>query len=474
MTTKLLFKLFHSFLKKCKPEKVFLIFSIFWGIPMVFLTPPYHVPDEPGSFMRIYQISEGTMISEINGDSLGGDLPVVFEEFHSIWAKTVLDPEARVRLSDFRNALKIPSCDTERKFFLFPTGAFHTSVTYFPHTVGVLIGRIFNLPLLITFYLGRLTNLAVWIILMYFAIQAIPVLKWWLVVLALSPMNVFLAASLSGDTPTNAVTFLFLSLILKTALVENSQFTRKTFYLLTLLGVLLALLKNAYVPITLLWFIIPKQVFTNQRNYFTTTILFFGLVAIFYVSNALALNHLLNTIDYENLSGKILGIHVLNPHKQLHYVIENPLRFAGIAIRSYWESRNFIITSYGGTFGWLQHKMPGVIIYFVIFVQFALALTNAKSGIILPARKKAVIALAFTGVIVAFSLLMYVQFNSVANPVIINLQGRYFIPAVPLFLLLFYNQRIIVSEAVLKYLVIISVFVIQIFTIATIITAYYV
>jgi uncharacterized membrane protein len=82
--------------------------------------------------------------------------------------------------------------------------------------------------------------------------------------------------------------------------------------------------------------------------------------------------------------------------------------------------------------------------------------------------------LAFAGVIVAFSLLMYAQFNEVANPVIINLQGRYFIPAVPLFLLLLYNRRLTVSESVLKYLVFSALVIFQIFTIFTLIHAHYV
>jgi uncharacterized membrane protein len=160
--------------KFLEPHKVFLFFAIIWGIPMVFLTPPYHVPDEPGSFMRVYQMSEGTLISDIKGDSLGGDLPVVHEEFHNIWAKTVVDPETRVGAEDFKSAFKLPSQTSERKFFLFPTGAFHSPVTYFPQALGVFIGRILNLPLILTFYLGRLANLIVWIMLFYFAIQAIP------------------------------------------------------------------------------------------------------------------------------------------------------------------------------------------------------------------------------------------------------------------------------------------------------------
>ena len=454
--------------------KVFLFFSIFWGIPMVFLTPPYHVPDEPGCFMRAYQLSEGNLVSEIQGDSLGGDLPVVHEEFYNIWAKTVTDPETRVGAEDFNGAFKLPSKIPERKFMLFPTGAFHSPVTYFPQALGVFIGRILNLPLLVSFYLGRLANLIVWIMLFYFAIQAIPVLKWWLVVLALSPMNVFLAASLSGDALTNGVAFLFMSLILKNALTEHIEINTKSFTLLTVLGVMLALLKNAYVPIALLWFLIPKSAFAGKRDFFIKSGLFFGLIFIVYSANALYLNHLLNTLDYENLSGKIIGMHVVNPHKQLAFVLENPLKFIGIAIHSYWESRGFIISSYGGTFGWLQHKMPDVIIYFVIFVQLVLALTNAKPGIILPARKKAVIALAFAGVIAAFSLLMYVQFNQVANPVIINLQGRYFIPAVPLLLLLFYNHKLFVKEVVMKWVAIGAVLIFQIFTVLTTLKAFYV
>jgi uncharacterized membrane protein len=287
-------------------------------------------------------------------------------------------------------------------------------------------------------------------------------------------MNVFLAASMSGDALTNSVAFLFLSLILKTALTVNYNINGKTFWLFTVLAVLLALLKNAYVPITLLWFIIPKSAFAGRRDYFIKSGLFFGLIFIVYSANAFYLNNMLNTLDYENLTGNIIGMHVVNPHKQLHYVMENPFRFLKIAINSYIESREFILNSYSGTFGWLQHKLPWTIIYLVVAVQLFLALTNSNPEFSISFRKKMIIALAFISTMGAFSLLMYVQFNSVGNPVIINLQGRYFIPAVPLLLLLCYNHKLFVKEAVIKWVAMGAVLIFQVFTVLTTLKAFYV
>jgi hypothetical protein len=42
-----------------KPERVFLFLSVFCGILMVFLTPPFQVPDEIAHFSRSYELSQG-------------------------------------------------------------------------------------------------------------------------------------------------------------------------------------------------------------------------------------------------------------------------------------------------------------------------------------------------------------------------------------------------------------------------------
>src|SRR5829696_109651 len=57
------------------PQNAFLLLASFFGLVMVFLTPPALVGDEPNHFFRAYQISDGTIIGIKHEGYSGGWIP---------------------------------------------------------------------------------------------------------------------------------------------------------------------------------------------------------------------------------------------------------------------------------------------------------------------------------------------------------------------------------------------------------------
>ena len=55
------------------PPFYVLVMGVIFGGSMIFLTPPFNVPEEDQHFYRSYQCSEGSVYAARNDDSVGGD-----------------------------------------------------------------------------------------------------------------------------------------------------------------------------------------------------------------------------------------------------------------------------------------------------------------------------------------------------------------------------------------------------------------
>ena len=112
------------------------------------------------------------------------------------------------------------------------------------------------------FYLGPTGTLIGYLLLVAAAVWRMPVQKWTLVLVALMPMSIFLAASLSADAVSIGLSLLAIAMILRLALGQELVSRRSLSWLAVVL-LLLALAKPGYVLISLLVFLIPKERFSR-------------------------------------------------------------------------------------------------------------------------------------------------------------------------------------------------------------------
>ncbi len=208
---------------KLVPEKTYFILAMIFGLSMVFITPPFQVPDEFNHFFRAYQVSEGTLVSQKQDARLGGSLPKSLPTTATPYRALPFHAENKQSIDDIFNSFNIPLNKSDRVFVDFPNTALYSPVPYLPQALGVSSGKIFQASPLILLYLGRLSNLFVWIILIFIAIRITPIYKWLFMLLALTPMSLFLAASLSADCFTNAIAFLAIAMFLYYAFANEKM-----------------------------------------------------------------------------------------------------------------------------------------------------------------------------------------------------------------------------------------------------------
>ncbi len=457
------------------PEKVFLFFGIIWGIFQVFFTPPFQAPDELNHFSRAYQVSEFRFSPQLYKNKLGGFLPGNIWTTEELFFHIPFNPEKKITKDHFINAIKIPLNIENRTFIFFPNTSLYSPVSYIPQSIGIFLGRILNLRPLVLFYLGRIFNLFAWILLIYISIKTLPIAKWLIVTLALLPMTMFEAASVSADPITIGLSFLLISYVLNLAFAENTILGKKEILSLSIISILLSFSKNVYFPMVFLILLIPIKKAANLRNYILSVSIIVGSALISVLIGALVLRNILAQIHpIEQLYGDSSLLPQVNPDKQLSFILSNITGFITMVANSFYILRLYIFQSFLGKLGWSEILISKWFYYYAASCIGIIALFEFKKEIRLTFSQRLILLVSSCLVILVFSVTMYLSWSSVGAIMIINLQGRYFIPIVPVLLLLFYGKKITLPKFVIP-LVSISLILVSIaVTINTILVRYYI
>jgi len=402
-----------SFLFQNKPDIIFLWMGLIFGISTCFINPPFQVPDE------IYHLSHAvylTQDNEISSNSSGTSFPM-----------NAVISGAEVQ-SDYFSRLPPHPQFTEKTNYT----KHHSMFPYIPSAIGVYIGKIFELSWLDMTYLARITNLLVWLFLSYLAIRFIPIGKWLLCLIALSPMSIFQAASISIDSLTNGLSFLLIALILK-FIFEKQR--------IVLAGILTVSIFLAFTKIPYLILLsLMLLVFTQRQLNFTqilssiliTVLIFSGFLWIFFTQTSSSFNSI--------------------AFQQIYSIIQQPIDYIQLIIETIRLHGISLVRGWVGIFGWLEINIP---MWFVVsnIMMLALYAITDSSPFALKKLSKILIFMAFIlGIFVVFTTLYIIETPLLKLSYIDGLQGRYFVPLGILPFLLLQNKRFSFSNNTLSIL----------------------
>lgn len=416
------------------PEKVFLFLGILYGILFLLITPPFQVPDEPNHFYRAYQMSEGRLIA-VKQNGIGGLLPKSLSATTEVFNRLAYHPENKQNVKDIFSLLT-PSLDRKDEIFThFPNTALYSPIPYLPQAFGIALGKIPHSSPLVLMYLGRIINLSVWIFLVYLAIKVTPICKWLFFLLALMPMSLFQAASLSPDSFTNGISFLLISVFLGTA-YDNTEGPKINSVAIFAVSLLLSLSKQAYFLMPLLFLLISVEKVGTKRKFYTIffllflldvgAILFWTLVADIYKDIYILYNSVIPTLSAE---------------KQTLYILSHPLEYCGTVAMTFIQNGILYMDSLVGQLGWFDTGLPEPFRISYIVMLFFAVLSESREDIIISLKQRSIICVTLLLSILLVSTLAFIGWAPVGSKTI-NIQGRYFIPLSPLFFLLFYNRKI--------------------------------
>ena len=344
----------------------------------------------------------------------------------------------------FRKSLDFRLNPEQASFAFFPNTSTYAPILYLPQSLAILSVKFFNPSPLILLYAARLFNLFSWTILIYFAVIFSPVYKWLFVLLALTPMSVFQAASMSPDALTNGAAFCFISIIFRLALDKNASFRKLDLFILILLLMFLTLSRYAYGFLCILFFMIPVKKFHSLQNYLKAAAILFIVTFLTLLTGGLFVKHIYDSVDpaVSYYGGSMDFIH---PYSQWKFMITHVVFYLKTLLMTIWTNKLFI-HSFIGQLGWLDTPVPHVYIWLAVFTLIVIGLFENDQNMTIDFRKKLIILISICSVIFAINILLYLSWTPVGSAIIEGFQGRYLIPFAPLIFSLFYNRKLKLPE----------------------------
>lgn len=312
------------------------------------------------------------------------------------------------------------------------TGSLDTYiVSYFPATIGLLLGRVLSLGTIPCTILARFFALLSVAILVSAAVKITPVGKEIIFLLSLLPIFLQQASGFSYDGLAFGFAFLFIALCMKVKMQTYSiSITDYILMLLSTIG-LCACRMGMYAILICLLLVIPSRIMKKRYKIF---LIFVGITTVLVTYGGKYLGTASETTGDEAM---------LNLGSPIHHPIKVGLLFISSIVEN-------IDTYWGGIFGvrmgWSEVIPP----YFCAFI-FALLLlvvSLSKDGTPSLEQRSRIIYLIPPLFILAFCLLaMYVGENKHATEWNIwGVQGRYFIPVLPLVFFQIQNQWVVLKK----------------------------
>lgn len=439
-------------IKGLNPQYVFIFLGLIYGIAFLVLIPPFQVPDEYEHYYKAWDLSNGHLIPEKIGNKAGVSVPesvkIMTDNVYQKWKYFILNNQSM----DMGYLLNLPLKSNNTIFVDISKYAVvtYSPLPYLASALSISLGKLFDLSPLILMYLGRFGNLILWIFIIFLAIRITPVFKWGFMAIALMPMTLFQAASLSADSIAISLSFLTIAIFLKLALDDNiKKITTKHILIIISISLLLGLAKLPYIMLILLFFLIPSHKFEGRKKMFQI----FGLMFLLGVLIIAFWNFMVNGL-YMPLDP---GISIKD---QLFYILQNPVDFIQTLLNTSSKYAGELPSVVIGN--WAYQNTPIANWIYGTYL-FALVLISAfdKSNFKMSIKQKYILLGLFLLITGTIFVLEYLTWTYIGAQVIHGIQGRYLIPILPLLFLSLYENgagtknRILIDLMIILFIILI-------------------
>ena len=314
---------------------------------------------------------------------------------------------------------------------------------YLPHSIGLLIGRMINLPADALFCFGKVFGLLFYLLILGIAGIMCPHFRNIIYVIGLLPTSLFLASVYSYDPFLISLTLLGMAIMMEEYLREDE--VRMSRFFASVICILIGCIpKEIYIFLVIPWLFFDKSKYKSVKEYrisllVTICVLLIGLSS-FIVPTLLSLSGGEDIYsDYRRPEA--------NVPEQIKHVFNHPLKYAGILLGSiYGTMDDFLFGSIYGLLGYLVFCIEIVTRTFPILLIVAGLLqanqwnSSAKKPVV-SVKMKVVLFTVISIVIIVMWSVLYACFTSVGANRIDGVQPRYYLPILfPICMLLFTDK----------------------------------
>lgn len=429
-------------------EKLFLLMAIILGIGHIFLMPAYSTPDERGHFSTAYYYSNILMGKQAVDEE--GNVLVRNEDL-------LLNVE-NIRPSSATYGLIVDHLfegSTDNTMVSYDRPPLKASFwAYLPQIIGITIARLLNMGNIPLLLLSRFLALAFYMACTYFAIKLIPFGKSTMLAVALLPMALEEGSSFSYDMTVNALSFLFIGYVLWLAYDRKSA-SAKDWIRMAVLMFFMAPIKVVYVLLAPMCLLIPGR---RQKKYWVGTA---GVVGFGVISCLLL--RLTSIVNVASVSGAGSGGAALQTYT-ISYILSTPIRTVDILYNTLREVTDAILAPlFAQRLGYWDIYVPYYIAFGFVLVLLCSTIVSEKEQVCVKSSHKALMLILSLGMIGGITLSMMLDFTDISDTAIRGIQGRYFIPFLPLVLFLFRGKMISARRSMDRYIAV-AVYMLNYFT----------
>ena len=424
-------------------EKWFLIIALTVGSLLIFLTPPMASPDENDHFFNAIAFSEGNWLPEIQDDMRGRVLPTCVVDFvNSYNERFAGNVDEKYSYHEAYLSWELKS-DFEPHSFQEYWNSNVSLLAYLPSGIGIFIyrilGKAFSFIVLSPYNLlmvGRLCNLLFYVFLIYFAIKWSPIMKKTMFLVALLPMSIFLASTLSYDTVIIGCSMLLFARSMKILSTEETVCLRDLI-VICFCSLMCFSVKQAYIPLLIVLLAIPIHRFGDYKRYicYVSITMLSGLIPYF-----------LFTVGKAIVEKEFVWKYADAMEVQKNVILGAPLHFIQNIGNSFMHLGRFYYISMLGCLGQLDTNLPIVLIYGLTIIILLISIMEASSQNIITMKSRIMTLVGVWLTVYAMFAGMYLIWTGTRFETGLNyvegIQGRYFIPLYCWITILFANSKL--------------------------------
>ncbi len=417
--------------QKIPMERTAFCLILLLGTVYMFVMPPHSAPDEPAHFATAYAYANRILLQE--GANENGYPWVRLEDM--TYNEAQKDPTAysyQLFWDDFFSRAK----SGEKTAFASRMLKGVWPLAYLPQIAGILLSRLLGLGGAALVTAARFFALLFYGGCCYFGVKKMPYAKGILTLVALLPMSLELGASCSYDSMMLALLYLFVGQVWG-CIYGDATMTWKDWALLTGIAVLTVPLKIVYLPLFALCLLIPPSKCPSAKSMWTGRACALGGGALSLLAVRLSsMIYYLTRTQFHAAKGQWQGI-------SFQDLLANPamgVRLLAESLRS--QGDFYLSTIIGGKLGWLDTEIPDYLVYgfWLLLLVAAVKAAGEKRGMKEKERLFAVGLCAVTA-LATFGVFL-LTWTAAGAEYIDGVQGRYFLPALPVLLLSLQSEKL--------------------------------
>ena len=407
-------------------------------------SPLFTGSDEQNHYYRIYEITDGKLVTPVHdNNAIGSRLPVSLYKVFTNNVSDVYNRNKYIKYKDEFEMLKVRENYTKKTEYgnkyetEYNNTSLYSPIQYLPQIIGFSIGRMLKFNPFWLGEMGRLFNLLCYVLICTFFLYKLPRFKVLACLVLLSPNILSNATTLASDGFTCALIFGFITLIIDN-IYNKKLISINNLMLLLILSIFISTCKIVYFPFVLLLFLIPKENFTNNKNKYLFIILCIILA-------------ILVGATWLNITNRYFDAYYVNSSTQKIHILTNPLKYLLTVLNTYFvQFDNLLLNVFAGNNMYhSQLQVYSILSYaylILVVLSFFVKEKNKKMEKINISWKQylfviLIMLLVFALITTAIYIQCTANFVKIDNPVVIGLQGRYYIPLVLCVLLIGYKYN---------------------------------